>query len=239
MKLSVLMADYTPSAQYNGALMADDFVLAIAPITETNVGNFLVVQQYVEGVNSSINATTVEKQYIRSGRSTTKTANQRTFSVSGDRFIGDEAQDFLDSKKYATGQDAVCAYVYFNLKNGKGEKGQLTISLDTDAGGNAGDNASFSATLSKVGAAPETFEWSDISGVYSVLLDANGGTIASGHDVTSYTTGTAVTLPDSSYVTRTGYTFDGWYDTETLTVATTIAATDTGDKTFLAKWSEE
>ena len=44
---------------------------------------------------------------------------------------------------------------------------------------------------------------------YDVSLNTNGGAINSG-DVTSYTYGTGATLPTD--VTRTGYTFAGWYD---------------------------
>ena len=66
---------------------------------------------------------------------------------------------------------------------------------------------------------------------YTVTLDADGGKIEG--NVTSYTYGTAVTLP--SDVTKEGYTFDGWYD-ETDTAVTSIGADATGDKTYHAKW---
>ena len=240
MKLSTLMAGYSPSATFKGEVMANDWVLAvdISASQSAAIGDYYVVQEHIESAESSINSTTNDKEYIRSGKSSSKASNQRTFSVSGDRYIGDEAQDFFMSKKYAVGQAAVCKYVYFNLLDGKGETGTVTISVDSDGGGSAGENSTISISLSKTGAAPTDFEWSSISGVYSVTLNANGGTIADGHDVTSYTTGTAVDLPTSTYVTREDYTFDGWYDSETLTEVTTIAATETGDKVYLAKWVE-
>ena len=240
MLLSTLMANYNPDASYSGALMANDMVLAIdtSVAQNANVSDYAVVQEFIEGVESSINAETNEKEYIRAGKSTSKKSNQRTFSVSGDRYVGDAAQDFFMAKKYATGQDAVCNYVYFDLKTGKGEKGTLTISVDTDGGGNAGDNSTISISLSKTGAAPADFTYGATGTTFSVALETNGGEIEAGHNVTSYTTGTAVTLPTSAYITKTGYDFGGWYDSETLTVATTIAATDTGNKTFYAKWTE-
>ena len=240
MKLSVLMAGYSPSAGFKGEVMANDWVLAVdISVSQTAaVGDYMVVQEHIESAESSINSTTNDKEYIRSGRSSSKASNQRTFSVSGDRYIGDEAQDFFMAKKYAVGQAAVCKYVYFNLLDGKGETGTVTISVDSDGGGSAGENSTISITLSKTGAAPSDFTWSSISGVYSVTLNANGGTIESGHDITSYTTGTAVSLPTSSYVTREGYTFDAWYDQETMTTATTIPADATGDKIYIAKWTE-
>ena len=79
-----------------------------------------------------------------------------------------------------------------------------------------------------------TVQWT--APTYSVTLETNGGTIADGEDVTAYTYGKGATLPTD--VTRTGYTFDGWYDNEGLTGSpvTTIGNTETGDKGYWAKW---
>ena len=240
MRVSELMAGYSPSATFKGEVMANDWVLAVDTSASQTaaIGDYRVVQEHIESAESSINSTTNDKEYIRSGKSSSKASNQRTFSIGGDRYIGDDAQDFFMSKKYAVGQAAVCKYVYFNLLDGKGETGTVTISVDSDGGGAAGENSTISINLSKTGAAPADFEWSSISGVYSVTLNANGGVIADGHDITSYTTGTEVTLPTSAYVTREGYTFDAWYDQETMTTATVIADDATGDKVYIAKWTE-
>ena len=75
---------------------------------------------------------------------------------------------------------------------------------------------------------------------YTVKLHANGGTIASGQDVTSYTYGVGATLPTKDDMTREGYTFDGWYDNNDFSGSsvTTISPTDTGAKTFYAKWTK-
>ena len=71
--------------------------------------------------------------------------------------------------------------------------------------------------------------------VYTVTLNTNGGTINSGN-VTEYTYGVGATLPTD--VTRTGYTFKGWYDNENLTGSpvTAISNTETGNKEYWAKW---
>ena len=69
----------------------------------------------------------------------------------------------MDSVKYKTGSDVITDYVYFSLKTGKGEKGKISIAVDKDGGGNAGDNAGFSATLSKNGAAPTEYTYADDS----------------------------------------------------------------------------
>ena len=73
---------------------------------------------------------------------------------------------------------------------------------------------------------------------YTVKLHANGGTIASGQDVTSYTYGTGATLPTADDMTYTGHTFNGWYEDSDYSgnPVTTISATDTGNKTYYAKW---
>ena len=73
---------------------------------------------------------------------------------------------------------------------------------------------------------------------YTVRLDANGGTIASGKDVTSYTYGTGAALPTADDMTYTGHTFKGWYDNEGLTgdPVTAISDTETGNKEYWAKW---
>ena len=78
-----------------------------------------------------------------------------------------------------------------------------------------------------------TVQWT--APTYTVTLNAGDGTINSG-DVTSYTYGVGATLPTD--VTRTGYTFKGWYDNENLTGSpvTAIGDTETGNKEYWAKW---
>ena len=73
---------------------------------------------------------------------------------------------------------------------------------------------------------------------YTVKLYANGGTIASGQDVTSYTYGVGATLPTAGDMDYTGHTFKGWYDNEGLTgdPVTAIGGTETGNKEYWAKW---
>ena len=78
-----------------------------------------------------------------------------------------------------------------------------------------------------------TVQWT--APTYAVTLNTNGGTINNGN-VTSYTYGVGATLPTD--VTRTGYTFKGWYDNENLTSSpvTAISNTETGNKEYWAKW---
>ena len=75
---------------------------------------------------------------------------------------------------------------------------------------------------------------------YTVTLETNGGTIATGKDVTSYTYGVGAPLPTASDITKSGNSFGGWYANSECTgdAVTSISTTDTGDKKFYAKWTE-
>lgn len=67
---------------------------------------------------------------------------------------------------------------------------------------------------------------------YKVTLNGNGG---SGTTITSYTYGTAKTLPTNWK--KQCSAFQGWYNASGEKV-TQISATETGDKVFTAKWSD-
>lgn len=71
---------------------------------------------------------------------------------------------------------------------------------------------------------------------FTVTLNARGGSVNKGN-ITSYKYGTSVNLPTD--VTRSGYTFEGWYDNMYCTGSkvTSISSTASGNKTFWAKWS--
>ena len=72
---------------------------------------------------------------------------------------------------------------------------------------------------------------------YKVTLKPNGGSIRDG-DVTSYKYGEGAILPTD--VKRRNYAFEGWYENieGTGNRVTAITTTDTGDKTYYAKWKK-
>lgn len=76
-------------------------------------------------------------------------------------------------------------------------------------------------------------QWSALD--YTVTLHANEGVC---NNLTSYKYGVGATLP---IPTKTGYTFEGWYDNAQFlgNPITAISNTDTGDKEFYAKWSAD
>ena len=75
---------------------------------------------------------------------------------------------------------------------------------------------------------------------YTVTLAPDGGTIADGKNVTGYTRGMGVELPTAADITREGYLFKGWYEAADFSGSpvTAISDTDTGNKTFYAKWAK-
>lgn len=81
-----------------------------------------------------------------------------------------------------------------------------------------------------------TAQWT--APIYTVTLHTNGGTIAAWNNVTAYSYGTGARLPNMYGTTRTGYTFDGWYDNADFagTPVTAISDTEIGDKEYWAKW---
>ena len=162
MKLSALMAGYTPSAEFAGVATNDDFVLAI-DISEGGTeepANYVVVQSGVSAVDAQLAPETDEKTYIRAGKITNKTATQRTFGIGGDRMFGDEFQDYVLSHdiKFGTGQKVIKPYVFFSLLTGEGEKGTASIIVNSDGSGDAGASAEIDIDIMAT-AAPEAYTW--------------------------------------------------------------------------------
>ena len=169
MKLSELMKEITPNADYTGWVTNDDMVFAIDTKpngeTATPETDYAVVQIGIEGLDAQLNPITQDKTYIRAGQSTLKTGTQRSFSVSGDRYIGDDAQDYILSHKvkYGTGNAVITNYVYFCILTGKGEKGQVSIIINSDGSGNAGESSTVDIEFKKVGNMPEEYTYQPVT----------------------------------------------------------------------------
>ncbi len=100
--------------------------------------------------------------------------------------------------------------------------------------GLAADSTTVTISKGSTGNREYTANWT--AKTYGITLNGNGGT---GDDLTGYTYGQGAALPANW--TKTGYTFAGWYDNKdcTGTPITEVSATDTGDKTFWAKWTPQ
>ena len=151
MRLSELTQGKAIDPNFKGQTTADDMVLAVNlnGAASGDYGDYIVAQVQINEHSGSLEAQTVETQYIRAGEVTTKTGTTRVISVSGDRYVGDDFQDLLLSHdmKYGTGAAVQREYVYFSILNGVGEHGTATIVVDDDAAGAAGETLSFNATL--------------------------------------------------------------------------------------------
>lgn len=158
MIVSELMADITPSAEFAGIATNDDFVLAVKTSTEAaDPKAYTVVQQGIISHEAGLNPQTKDSQYLRTGLVSTKTGNQRIFTISGDRYIGDKFQDFCLSHtiKFGIGSKVIVDYVYFDMLTGKGEQGKAALIVNDDQTGEAGANASFAAELRAIGTPTE------------------------------------------------------------------------------------
>lgn len=161
MTLSQLMKKYTPDPAYEGWVTNDDYILAvdITGAADTAEGDYVVVDTGITGLDAQMNPITQDKTYIRAGQSTTKTGTQRSFKVAGDRYAGDEFQDYALSHaiKFGTGNAVRVPYLYFCALTGKGEKGDVSIIVNSDSAGNAGETSSIDIELKKLGAIPEEY----------------------------------------------------------------------------------
>lgn len=169
MTLKELMQGRKPDPAFEGYVTNDDFVLAVDCSEEGNGDDptaYAVVQMGVTGLDSQMNPVTQDKQYIRAGQSTTKTGTQRSFAVSGDRYVGDTFQDFALSHaiKYGTGSTVIRDYVYFCVLNGKGEKGKASIIVNSDGAGDAGESAEIDIEIKKAGDQPAEYVYAAPAG---------------------------------------------------------------------------
>lgn len=73
---------------------------------------------------------------------------------------------------------------------------------------------------------------------FQINFVLNGGTLSSSYEK-KYVAGYVKNLPTKTEVTRSGYTFGGWFENSSFsgTAVTQIPASATGVKTYYAKWS--
>lgn len=158
---AVKLSGLTPSADYTGVETTDDFLLAVqTEASQTDVKNWVVCADHVREHSGALNASTTDNTYIRTGPVTTKGTTQRTFSINGNRCVGDAFQDFLLSHKivFGSGSDVVVPYIYFSARTGKGEVGECVLIVTSDVGGSAGAAATFACDAKGI-ETPEEFDY--------------------------------------------------------------------------------
>lgn len=139
--------DIEPSADYAGEENTDDFILAIQTdkTKQTKESAWIVCADHVKEHSGSLNASTTDEAFIRTGTVTTKTGTQRTLAVNGNRCVGDAFQDFVLSHKIKYG-------------TGKGETGSASLVVTSDVGGSANAPATFAVDVKAVGT-PKDFNY--------------------------------------------------------------------------------
>lgn len=159
---AITKSGITPSASYTGIETADDFVFAIQTESakQTKESAWIVCADHVKEHSGALNATTTDEAFIRTGTVTSKTGTQRTFSINGNRCVGDDFQDFALSHKikYGTGSDVIVPYIYFSIRTGKGESGSAALIVTSDVGGAANASATFAMDVKAVGT-PVEFDY--------------------------------------------------------------------------------
>lgn len=159
---AITKSGITPSASYTGIETADDFVFAIQTEStkQPKETAWIVCADHVKEHSGALNATTTDEAFIRTGTVTSKTGTQRTFSINGNRCVGDDFQDFALSHKikYGTGSDVIVPYIYFSIRTGKGESGSASLIVTSDVGGAANASATFAMDVKAVGT-PVEFDY--------------------------------------------------------------------------------
>lgn len=151
-----------PKASYTGTEDTDDFIFAVQTdsSSQTKKSAWIVCADHVKEHSGALNATTTDEAFIRTGTVTSKTGTQRTFSINGNRCVGDDFQSFALSHKikYGTGKDVIVPYIYFSVRTGKGESGSAALIVTSDVGGAANASATFAMDVKAVGT-PVEFDY--------------------------------------------------------------------------------
>ena len=144
------------AAEATGEYIGRDMVLAVDCTEDGSAatpGDYAFVGVHIEDVGAALSAKSEDRSYVLEGDSTLKTSTQRTFTVSGDRYISDVFQDFCCSAaiKFGTGSAVQRNYVYFHSGTKAGEQGTVTILVNQDGGASASDPAGFEVELKSCG----------------------------------------------------------------------------------------
>ena len=144
------------AAEATGEYTGRDMILAVdctANGDAASPADYAFVGVHIEDVGAELNPKSQDRSYVSEGDSTMKTSAQRTFSISGTRYVSDTFQDFCCSPeiKFGTGGAVQRNYVYFHSGTKTGESGVMTILVQNDGSGAASDPAEFQVELKSCG----------------------------------------------------------------------------------------
>lgn len=152
-----------PDPELKAKINTDDFLLAVDITKEQTaaVDAYVVVRGSISGVDSQLNAKTTQKPYLHEGTSTTKTGNQRTFKITGDRDTNSPFQEFALGMDmlFATGETCIVHYIWINALTGKGEKGKGSIIVNSDGSGEAENPATIDIDIQQTRGVPELYTY--------------------------------------------------------------------------------
>ena len=155
----MLLKDYMntlAAAEATGEYTGRDMILAV-DCTENGdaatPGDYAFVGVHIEDVGAELNPKSEDRSYVYEGDSTMKTSAQRTFAITGTRYVSDAFQDFCCSPEitFGTGGTVQRNYVYFHSGTKTGESGVMTILVQKDGAGAASDPAEFQVELKSCG----------------------------------------------------------------------------------------
>lgn len=163
MKLSEVMKEITPNADYSGEVSGDDFILALDCSTTGNAtspADYDVATVHVSNYGAELSPETDTAQFYYEGYAAMKKSTSRKFKPVGKRLAGDEFQDFVCSHgiKFGRGNDVVRNYVYFCALTGKGEKGKVLILVNNDGAAESGAIGDIDIELQVIGV-PEEYTY--------------------------------------------------------------------------------
>lgn len=155
----MLLKDYMEkltAAEATGEYTGRDMVLAVDCTQSGDAatpGDYAFVGIHIEDVGAALTAKSEDRSYVLEGDATLKTSTQRTFTITGDRYISDDFQDFCcqPAIKFGSGGAVQRNYVYFHSGTKTGEQGCMTILVNKDGGGGASDPAEFEVELKSCG----------------------------------------------------------------------------------------
>jgi hypothetical protein len=144
------------AAEATGEYAGRDMVLAVDCTDSGNANgpeSYAFVGVHIEDLGAALNQKSEDHSYVLEGDATIKTTTQRTFSITGTRYISDGFQDFCCKPeiKFGNGSAVQRNYVYFHSGTKSGEQGILTILVENDGGAGASDPAEFQVEMKSCG----------------------------------------------------------------------------------------
>lgn len=160
---TMTIADYmakVTAAEATGEYIGRDMVLGLDCTEDGNAtdpSQYTYVGVHIEDYGASLESKSEDKSYVYEGDSTVKTGTQRTFQITGQRYISDAFQDFVTSfaVKFGKGSAVQRGYCYFHNGTKNGEQGIMTILVNNDGNGAASSPADIDVELRSSGPVSE------------------------------------------------------------------------------------